>query len=270
MDFTVNSLNKMETEITGTLNQILKAAKVQTVAELNHTKLMTLNKDPLAKFVENLTKLFQSNVDLCKAAAGKIDELKTEQLSSQKTLLKLQQKKLDAVQETVKTEMESWSDIVKKNTGSATSMKSVQKAVKTAVDQNDRSKNLIVHDDDCEDDKDEDVISDVMGIIYEDKYTPQVLGFSRIGIRKSGVVRPLKVTLTSRDAVLQVLSNAKKLKSNSSYKDVYLAPDRNYEERTAHRKLVTEMKQLVSKDSSKHYYIRGSKIMTVDKEHRTD
>ncbi len=177
-------------------------------------------------------------------------------------LAKHQQQQLDAVQDTVKTEMKSWSE---KSSDSATSVKSVQKAVKSVVDQNDRSKNFIVYDNDCEDDKDENIISEIMGIIYEDESTPQVLGFSRIGMRKPGTVRPLKVTLVNSDATRQVLSNARKLKNSSSYKDVYLAPDRSYEERIAHRKLVQEMKQLFVKDSSKHYFIRDGKIVTVGK-----
>ncbi len=84
-------------------------------------------------------------------------------------------------------------------------------------------------------------------------------------MRKPGTVRPLKVTLVNCDATRQVLSNARKLKNSSSYKDVYLAPDRSYEERIAHRKLVQEMKQLFVKDSSKHYFIRDGKIVTVGK-----
>lgn len=116
MDFTVNSLNKIEKDIFATMNQVLKAANVQTVEELNHTVLMKVNKDPLAKFVENLAKLWKNNVELCKAAAGKIDDLKSEQITSQKMLVGLQQQQLHAVQDTVKTEMKSWSHTsVKRN-----------------------------------------------------------------------------------------------------------------------------------------------------------
>ena len=162
-----------------------------------------------------------------------------------------------------------WSDIVQKNSGSTTSVKNVQKAVKSVVDKNDRSKNFIVYDNDCDEDQDEDIISEIMGVIYEDERKPQILGFNRIGIRKPDIKRPLKVTLVSRDAVIEVLSNAKQLK-NSRYKDVYLVPDRSYEERAAHKKLVAQMKLLFVTDPNKHHYIRDSRIISVNKLHRSE
>ena len=36
-------------------------------------------------------------------------------------------------------------------------------------------------------------------------------------------------------------------------------------EQTAHKKLVTEMKNLIEQNPTKHYYIRDNKIRSVDK-----
>ena len=108
-------LNKMEENLNSTFRSVLKDAKVQTVEELNPTVLGKLNKGPLAKMVIDLARLMNESVRTCKAAAAKIDELKTEKLADQKLLIDSQQKQLESVTTAVKTEMKSWSDIVKTN-----------------------------------------------------------------------------------------------------------------------------------------------------------
>ncbi len=238
-----------------------------------------IKKDVLADFVDNLSGVLLKSRSLLRSAAVKFDELSSDQIINQKRLIEMQDvlsrsnnSQLETVEATVKkeiTSLKSWSTVVQKNSSSTPSVKSVQRAVKSVVDQNDRNKNFIVHDDDCEEDKDEDILSEMMDEMYEDECKPQILGFSRIGIRKPGTKRPLKVTLVSRDAAIQVLTYAKKLKK-SKYKDFYLAPDRNYEERAAHRKLVAEMKLLIAKEPNKYHYIRQNKIISVDKLQKSD
>merc|ERR1712176_351066 len=102
---------------------------------------------------------------------------------------------------------------------------------------------------------------------------PEVLTATRVGSQKTHdntgtrKPRPIKVTLASPEAVKFVLSKASKLKLNvyDYWRCIYLAPDRSKEERVAHRKLVAEMKQKISEDSSKYYSIRDGKIISVDK-----
>ena len=62
-----------------------------------------------------------------------------------------------------------------------------------------------------------------------------------------------------------ILKNAHKLKAHAELKTVYLSPDRTKEQRLAHGKLVKKMKELISRDSSKHYFIRDCKVNCVDK-----
>ena len=63
----------------------------------------------------------------------------------------------------------------------------------------------------------------------------------------------------------EILKNAYKLKTNSELKSVYLSPDRTKEQRSAHSKLVIQMKEMITRDSSKHYFIRDNKVNCVDK-----
>ena len=86
-----------------------------------------VHKDVLANFVDRLLKLSVDNLGLCKNAAVKIDQLKSERIEIQNTVVDLQQTQLKvqaekvretvvaSVQDSVKTEMRTWSDIVRKN-----------------------------------------------------------------------------------------------------------------------------------------------------------
>ena len=46
---------------------------------------------------------------------------------------------------------------------------------------------------------------------------------------------------------------------------MYLTLDRSRKDQTAHSKLVSEMRGLIEKDSTKYYFIRDGKIKWVDK-----
>ena len=132
----------METDLTSTLHQVLKVVKSPSANDISHESLMKINKDSLAKFVESLSKLMQGNIELCKSATGKLDE----QIKNQSIVIENQREQISTVQETVKTEIKSWSDVVKKNSISNTdTVKSVKKAVKSVVDEDKRSKNFIVY-----------------------------------------------------------------------------------------------------------------------------
>ena len=105
--------------------------------------------------------------------------------------------------------------------------------------------------------------------------TPKVLSVTRVGpVKPLGETeatrpscRPIKVTLASPEAVKFVLSRAKKLKQNpyEEYKNINLSPDRSREERAAHKKLVEQLKQKISNDSSKYHFIRDGLIKSTDK-----
>ena len=202
----------MEKELTVKLNQVLKASKVLSTDELTHPGLMKMNKDTLANYVEDLTKLMNRNIDLCKSAAGKIDELKSSEIEKQRKIVEIQEKQLDSVHKTVKTEMQSWSDIVSKNcVNSAPSAKFVQKAVKTVVEEDTRSKNFIIYGA-------YDWVTEDLGPVVDGVFDkiglwppPDILAASRIGVYKddAALPRPIKVTLASSEAVKNALSKAK-------------------------------------------------------------
>ena len=268
----MDSLHNIEKDLNAAFSFVLKSAKVDNAGELNQTVMTKMHKGPLINCVEKLFGLLKSNIELCRSAAGKIDRLQADCIQSKSELIALQQNKLDTVQTSVRKEMQSWSDIVQKNCekSSVPAVKGhVKQVVKSFVEESDRSRSFIIYG--AKEEKAEhtpDLVDDLLLAINEEN-KHQVLGSLRIGTIKkdSDSVRPIKVTLGSADSVKEILSKAKTLKtlygSYAIFSKMYLAPDRSREERIEHRKLVEEMKLLISKEPSKHHCIRNGKIVSV-------
>ena len=88
MEFSVTVLNKSKETLNSTLCSILKETRVQTVEYLDLNPSVSankLNKNTHAKIVVDLAKLMQDNFKVCKTAAAKINELKSQMLVDQKT-----------------------------------------------------------------------------------------------------------------------------------------------------------------------------------------
>ena len=143
----------------------------------------------------------------------------------------------------MKTEITLWSDIVKKNATSATpSVESVQKVVRSAVEENVRSNNFIIYGAKEEEPDEDDGLgglddsAEFARNLFNEMCAlpkPEVLTATRVGPQKtqdntgSKRPRPIKVTLASPEAVKFVLSKASKLKLNvyDHWRCIYLAPD---------------------------------------------
>ena len=221
----------------------------------------------LADFVENLSKSLISNIDLCKSAAGIIDNVKSELIKVQKEQLKSVQK---TVQTEIKTEMESWSGIVKKNcSNNAPTLKTMKKAVQSAVQEDARSRNFIIHGVSEDYSKfPSDVADELLDTIWQGHNHPDIVAANHIGVKKreDGRPRPIKVTLKSNESVKMALARAHNLKKSvtKDYHSWYIAPNRSREDQTAHHKLVAQIKESISADSSKYYYIKDGKVMSVE------
>ena len=96
------------------ISKLVSTTKVSTTSDLSVTVLDKLRKADLISAVLSLVTVCENNVDLCKSAAEKIDELKDSKMSYQKEIIEAQKSQLNSVQKTVKTELKSWSDVVKK------------------------------------------------------------------------------------------------------------------------------------------------------------
>ena len=271
MDFKVTDLHTKErdlrssvTEILNAVNSAKNASNTSSIEELNHSGLMKLNKDILANFVEKLSKLLPSNIELCKSAAGTLDNVKTE-------LVNVQKEQLKSVQNTVQTEMKSWTDVVKKNIQSnAPSLKKMKKVVESAVKDDERNRNFIIHGVPEDYYKTGAAVADeVINEIWQSHDAPSIVAANPIGAKKldNGRPRPIKVTLRCSESVRMVLERAYKLKKSQTtyYHTWYITPDRNREEQAAHKKLVAQLREKITADSTKYHYIKDGRVLSVDK-----
>ena len=85
------------------LSEVLTEVKVSEVSELSEESLLKLHKKPLANIIISLVNAFEMNLSICKSAAEKIDELKSEQIELQKNLIGIQNNHIESLKATVKS-----------------------------------------------------------------------------------------------------------------------------------------------------------------------
>ena len=136
------------------------------------------------------------------------------------------------------------------------SAKTVKEAVKTTLAEDDRSRNFMMYGLEEAAEGQEDNLVDAVRALCEKtevEQWPRLCSAYRMGEKKSGKARPVKVQLTAALHVQRVLKAAHKLRNcEGEFKTVYLAPDRTKEEQVAHLKLVSEMKDKISNNPSKY------------------
>ena len=264
MDFSVQSLHTIESELTAELRTILKTAKVTSTMELNENCLMKLSKNCLTDITLRLFSLYEKNLNTCKSAAVKIDQLKTEQIENQKKLIEIKGLKIDSVQQAVKTELKTWADVAQKGIDSKPmTTKIVKEAVRSVNDEEKRSKCFLIHG---VEEKDGEIPFQIVQNVYRklDFNPPNIVDSYRIGRKTPGKSRSIKVEVEHPTDALVLLKKAGKLRS-TDLRSVYLSPDRNKQEQAAHNKLVAKMRTMIKEDPTKFYFIRDNKVKSIDK-----
>ena len=200
-----------------------------------------------------------------------MEELKSDLIQSQSTVIKLQAELLEiksnqlesvhstvktAVQNTVQAEMKSYSQAVS-TTAPVLTEESLKKVVQNAVSEEDRSRNVLIFG---LKETDEEKLCDKVDVIFQQIEEKPRFEAIRVGRKSADKTRPVKVSLGNSSTVHQILVNAKKLRLCEDHKTVFISPDRSPEDRAIHQRLVLEMKQIAKEDIKKHYYIRSGNI----------
>ena len=237
---------------------------------MNKTMLMKQNKDTLTSFVQSLTGVVNSSQLMLRSAAAKIDELKRTNLDSinsvnslQKEIIQIKSEQLDSVKNTVETEMKTWAGVVAEscsNISTVIPMK-LKDAVKSAVGEEDRSRNFLVYGAE-EKDGGEQLLTEIFQKI---EIQPEVVEHYRIGTAKTGYNRPIKVKLRRPDTVREVLTSSKKLKGHAKLGSVYISPDRSLAERAAHKQLIDEMKRRREQEPDMYFFIKRGAVCCVER-----
>ena len=139
----------------------------------------------------------------------------------------------------------------------------LKKVVKSVVQEEDRSRNVVVFG--LSEKKDENVEERVQELFQELGMKPsmQACRVGRISAGKSK--RPVKVSLSSSSTVHQILSQARKLRHSATFSKVYVRPDRSEEERSKDRLLVQELLKKRDAEPVQLHFIRAGIIHSRDK-----
>ena len=174
---------------------------------------------------------------------------------------------ISSVQSVVQKEIRSsWSNVVAKGESqsiTATSAAKLKEAVKSAVAEEDKSRNFMIFG--KEETPDEGISVTVAELLHDLNQKPRVIESVRGGNVEQGTSRPTIVKLASFEAGSHVLRNAKCLKTSCRNKATFIGPDRSKEERAEHKKLVDKLKTLMKDDPEKYHFIRKGVITSVKK-----
>ena len=208
-------------------------------------------------------------------------ELQTHQkdvIQLQKKVIQLQDKELSAakaVAQTVEREMKSFSSVVSSNCAAAMAPSRLQAVIERAAkppkkdEETDRSRNIIFYNVDEEDGEqdtpetakvDQECVEEIVGALNEKFKLSDV---KRIGVKSSDKARPIVATLSSRENVVTLLRKAKELRETENFSDIYLSPDRTFEERVERKRTVEIFKKLKADNPTKQYVIRRGVIECV-------
>ena len=252
--FSLESLHGLEADITEWYR--LHGMRGYMVTESN---LMRYNKDTLARALTGIINLLGRGQELLNDAALDLDNLKRDHILNQSKLLAVQDElinknseHLEQVKSTVDEKLTSWADVVEKNSKqcqqpSSLSEKKLRQVVKSAIQDSDRSGNVMIFNMEegnetttCAD-SDKVAVQEILsltGVVTECE-----VNCERVGRPEKDKSRPLKVAIGNATVVSVILKKSKVLRDNDKCNRVFISPDRSKEERIERKKLVEELKQ---------------------------
>ena len=189
---------------------------------------------------------------------------KNEQLESLQTSVK------SSVGESVKAEFLSYSSALQANSAELqkpVSTDMIKTVVQTVVQEEDRSKNLIIFG--LPEQNNEELNKEVCEVLQTIGEKPRIEAW-RIGRQRfEKKIRPVTVTAACSTVISQILAKSRRLQSSEKFKTVFISPDRSPEQRAKQRELVKEIKTLVSEQPDKVHFIRNGTIISTDKTNKT-
>ena len=222
MEFSVSTLHELEKQIEDLSDSVSAKLNCRKLEDLTHDlfKPKGVTKDVITEIVLKMGSMICQSRTVLRSAAEKLDQQKSEQIKTQNELIQCKSGKLTSVKETVKTEMKLFTDVVKNNTvASEISPAKIKMAVKSAITEDDRSKNFIIfgapEELECEEQEMSELslVGDILGFM-KFKERPNITNIERVGVKKSDSTRrPIKVTMRDPEIVREMLSRAKVLKS---------------------------------------------------------
>ena len=147
-----------------------------------------------------------------------------------------------------------------KNSEKKITQREVQSAVKLAIKEQDRERNVIMFNVKEREiaDKNDHHDGQLAFKIMQRAGLPESDGHfdcKRIGAPDSSRSRPLKVSFSSKSTAFELLVKSKNLKDDDQYSNVFIVPDRTREERVEHKKLVEQLRAKRADNPDKKFYL---------------
>ena len=127
----------------------------------------------------------------------------------------------------------------------------------------DRSKNLIFFGLE-ETNNPENSRIEIEEVINELNLKPRLMNAYRFGKSQEDRPRPIRVNFESIGDVHEVLKCSKNLKSSSDYNHVFVSVDRSPDQQKQHKELVKKLKDKITEQPRKRWYIKNGQILCDD------
>ena len=275
-DFSSRTVDQLVRARDSLFSEICQDLGVKDFSEIRarHMIKPSVTKKKLSEWLECVCYMVDSfAAPHMQSALERIEELSSEKIEDQKTVISLQNqliekkdRELNAVQNTVQTELKTYSSALTKTCAAALAPKKIKAAVQSVSEKEERSRNIIIYG--MSESSGENLQEKVSEVISKIDEKPVVKDSCRIGPIKSDRPRPVKFTVNSSDVVSQVLRKAKLLRTQEGYSKVYLCPDRSAAERKVHKELWDQVKQKKSSEPNRIHLIRDNKVVSFDKDSR--
>ena len=225
----------------------------------------------MASFLFQVVNCSIDCIKLMKSGCLEVDALKSESKNAIKELAEVQSELLQSkrdqieyfqngVQSTIKTELKSYSEAVKKSKNEQVTLKKIKTVVKDIVE--DRSRNIMMFG--LEETERENLDYKVRDIFEELKEKP-LFRAERVGRKTSeDSGRPVKVSMESSLIVSDILKKSKDLKQ-SVFSHVFLKPDRTLEQRLKHKEIAAELKKSIQEAPGNHHFIKNGEVCHQEK-----
>jgi len=270
----VSALSKKSFMKPGLTKDLLSGLLYDAVTIMNGQNMLVANLRAQTQALKTETISCQAKViklqeDLLSAKEEQLNALKTSVEDSVKSAVEVTVK--TAVEDSVKTEFQTYSEAVQAHIPAPSSPSAVvnqetlRSVVKHVVEEEDRSRNLMVFGLPEGDDNDKQLNSRVCEVFEHLGVKPRVEA-SRLGVKtkSSKSPRPIKVTLSSSTVVRQILLKARNLRLSDNYESIFLAPDRSIEQRAQQKELVDGLKRKKAEEPDKRHFIKRGQICTSD------
>ena len=189
-----------------------------------------------------------------------LSECKTEQLETLKKTVK------SSVVDSVKAEFKTYSAVVQSSQSSQSehviSKDILKTVVKDVVDEEDRSRNVVLFG--LLEEDEEDVNGRVAEVFESIGHKPKVESY-RLGRKINDSIRPVKVILSSSTVAAQITSCSRRLRQVEKFRSVFVSPDRSPDQRRVQKDLVKEMKGRMEREPDRKFYIRDGQVHVVER-----